>query len=201
MLITAFGPFVGHGAIPRVDENPTREIARSLEASAPPGVTVLARELPVTFRGARRAIDEFFERELETPDLLLGLGVQSRGGAFRLERRARRGLAGDRPDNEGVTASELELDEGPALSTDLDLDRLLRAVHRAGATDARISDDAGQFVCEHAYRALLEWGQRLRRPALFVHVPTVDELATSRQIEIVRALVIELASACAERSR
>lgn len=193
ILITGFGPFRGHGAHPRIDDNPSRAIAFALERDPPAGTRVRAAELPVTFLGAPAAIDALFAGTSERPALLLGLGVISRGGGYRLERRARGRLAGERPDQDGRTASELAIDAGPDRGTGLALEPLADAMRGAGAPAVEISSDAGAYVCERSYHALLGWGEKLAVPALFVHIPPVHELDVEQQTAIVRALVEALA--------
>ncbi len=199
--ITGFGPFVGSGEFPPVLENPSRDIAFALEREPPSGVRVRALELPVSFAKAPAALDRWLAARDEAPHVLLGLGVQSRGGLFRLERRARGALVGDRPDNEGATANSLRIEVGRELSTEFDLERLSRALRRGGSGEVNLSEDAGGYVCERAYHALLSWGERIDCPALFLHIPTIAQVPTAKQIEVVRELVRELSAIANERRR
>jgi pyroglutamyl-peptidase len=178
----------GFGAFPGTERNPSREIARALEDDPPPGVRLRSAELPVTFAGAPPAIDLALEGLAGVPDLLLGLGVQP-DPWFRLERRARGRLTGERPDNDGSTAGGLDVDAGPDLETALDLERLARAMRAAGAPDVRLSDDAGGYVCERTYHHLLSCGRALERPALFLHLPPAATLEPADQLPFVRALL------------
>jgi pyrrolidone-carboxylate peptidase len=186
ILVTGFGAFAGHGEYPTIASNPSRALASRLVGRPPRGVRITALELPVSFRGAPRFLAERLgELAHDSPRLLLGLGVQSLGGGFRLERHALGVLAGDRPDAEGVTASELAA--GGAI------DRATRLALEPLAASVRVSLDAGQYVCECAYNALLALAAERSIDALFVHVPPEDELAVDAQEPYLRALVDELA--------
>ncbi len=193
IAITGFGAFGGESDV-AVVENPSRAIAFELEREPPPDVRVVALELSVTFERAPRELERWLSRLAEPPDALLGLGVQSRGGVYRLERRARARLEGDRRDNDDRGADEATRGLSGELSTSLELTRLAAALRSGGAGDVVCSDDAGGFVCERVYHALLERGRSLGVPALFLHLPTVAQAPVAEQTRIVRALVVELAA-------
>jgi pyroglutamyl-peptidase len=185
VLVTGFGPFPGRAV------NPSRDVAFALEREPPPGVRVVARELPVTFRGAPAAIREALaELAPRRPAVLLGLGVQPEPW-FRLERRARGTYRGVRVDNDGATADGLALELGPDRACGLDLERLAAALRAAGAGDVRLSDDAGGYVCEVTFHTLLGLAQGA--PTVFLHVPPAEVLDAVEQTPIVRTLVAELA--------
>jgi pyroglutamyl-peptidase len=185
VLVTGFGPFPGR------ERNPSREVAALLEREPPPGLRVAARELPVTFLGAPAALRAAQDSLPERPVALLALGVHPEP-CFRLERRARGRFDGAREDADGRTATELELDLGPELVSELDLEDLAEALRAAGAGEVRLSDDAGGYVCERTWRALLEAGRELGVPALFLHVPPAEHVAAELQAPLVRALLPRL---------
>ena len=200
-MITGFGPFPG------VTDNPSIRVAEALAAEPPAGVRVVARELPVTFEGAPQSVAEAArELEAEAPGelvALLGLGVQPEA-SFRLEQRARGQLDGGRADNAGITASAVGVDAGADLTCPLDLEQLagalrgaladLRGAVAAGERPAVVlSDDAGGYVCERTYHALLTCARERGLTALFLHIPPAASMDPAVQAPIVRALVAELA--------
>jgi pyroglutamyl-peptidase len=188
-LVTGFGPFPGRAL------NPSREVARRLAADPPPGLRVRARELPVTFLGAPAAVRAAVASlEPERPAVLLGLGVQPQP-CFRVERRARGRYDTQRLDNDGRSAAELLPDLGPDRENPLPLEPLVEALRAAGAPDVRLSDDAGGYVCEITYHALLGEGARLGARTLFLHLPPVEVLSTDAQTPLARALLAALAVA------
>ncbi|MDP6837484.1 MAG: hypothetical protein QF724_00960 [Planctomycetota bacterium] len=184
ILISGFGPFA------RAPVNPSGEIARVLARQPPAGLGIRSAVLPVTFHGAPAALDELLEAPGQAPELVLALGVQ-RAKSFRPETRARLLLVGQRKDNDGVTADELNLGEAPDLHTVLEADLVTDCLRRAGADPVELSTDAGQFVCERLYRHLLERTQD-GPPALFLHVPPVEIMEPVAQAAIVGAFVQHL---------
>ena len=185
VLVTGFGPFPG------VPVNPSREVARLLEAAPPEGVRVRARELPVSFQGTPKALRDAVAGG-EAPSALLSMGVQREAG-FLLERRARGRYDTERVDNDGVSAAGLELVLGQDRASDLDLESLAKCLREAGAADVRLSDDAGGYVCEITNHTLLGEGQRLGVPALFLHIPPSEVLSPEAQKPLIGALVQALA--------
>jgi pyroglutamyl-peptidase len=187
VLVTGFGAFADDA------NNPSRVVAAELERDPPRGVRVRARELPVTFAGAPRDVASFVaEFEGESPALLLGLGVQ-REAYFRLETRARGRFDPRRADNVGETGASIDL--GREFATIVDVAQLARMLRDAGAGDVRISDDAGGYVCERTFRALLEEGERIDAPAMFLHVPPARAVAAEEQARLVRAMLATLFNA------
>jgi len=184
VLVTGFGPFADDA------DNPSRVVAMALERDPPPGVRVRARELPVTFAGAPLEVAAFSaEARDERPALLLGLGVQ-RDAYFRFETCARGRFDPSRADNEGATGAGIDL--GPTLTTRADVERLAAILRESGASDVRVSNDAGGYVCERTYRALLEAGDRIDAPAVFLHVPPARAVDSREQTRVVRALLANL---------
>lgn len=185
VLVTGFGPFPG------TPVNPSREVARLLEAAPPAGLRVQGSELPVSFRDTPAVLRAVIAG-LEAPAALLGLGVQKEPG-FRLERRARGRYETERVDNDGLSAAGLRLDVGEDLVSDLDLEALAGSLRAAGASEVCLSDDAGGYLCELTNHTLLDEGRRLGIPALFLHVPPAAVLAPERQAPLVGALARALA--------
>lgn len=183
VLVTGFGPFLD------VTVNPSGELARALALSPPPGIEVAACVLPVSFTGAPAALEAALQGlRPRVPELLLGLGLH-RGSWLRLELRARAAMTSPKRDSEGRLGAELGPLPGGELRSSLDLAALGEDLRAAGADDVRLSDDAGGYVCERTYRATLEAGARLARPALFLHVPSAEHLAIARQADLLRAWI------------
>lgn len=188
ILVTGFGPFE------EVEENPSGRLAERLDADPPPRVEIASRILPVSFRGAGSEIDAALTAlEPRRPDAMLLMGVYKKGERFRLERRATTALKAGRPDVLGLEAEALSIAEAPDLETGLDVDALVAALEGAGATDVEVSEDAGGYVCERAYRHAMERGVELTIPTIFLHVPPIKRLGLDQQLRPVRALVTELA--------
>ncbi len=188
IALTGFGAFVD------VDRNPSGEIVRALAESPPPGVFARATVLPVSLGQAPGAMDAWMAEQGAAPAALLSLGVQ-RDPYFRIERRARVQLDSLKRDNDGHPGLGWRCDGDRDLTTTLELDPLARALERAGATDVRVSEDAGGFVCERVYHHGLRSGEAVGYPALFLHVPPSEIMDVAAQTEMVGALLGELWSA------
>lgn len=187
VLVTGFGSFE------EIDDNPSAGVARSLATAPPAGLEVRSTVLPVSFQRAPAAVDALIEElHPRVPDLLVGLGVDSKGSGYRLELFARGRLKGaERVDVDGVVAAaatESE-NEGEALRTRLDLAALPAELHLQGFKNVRLSEDAGGYVCERIYHHLLTRAETLKRPALFVHVPTPEHEPVERQVRLVTAVL------------
>ncbi|MFT7679847.1 MAG: pyroglutamyl-peptidase [Planctomycetota bacterium] len=178
LLVTGFGAFEA------VETNPSGAIASSLDARP----DVLGLEIPVSFTRGPAAMDQALASLPAPPAGILSIGVHP-GPEFRLERRARSGLSSERPDNDGDLGSSLGW-SGADLATTLDLEAMLKVLHGPAAQpSARLSDDAGRYVCECIYRHALTRGNELGIPALFLHVPPLESLALASQRSVVEALV------------
>lgn len=184
VLVTGFGSFE------EVDDNPSAGIARALAATPPPGLEVRSTVLPVSFERAPAAVDALLEElSPRVPDLLLGLGVDSKGTGYRLELHARGRLPGsERVDVDGVVAAACG-SGGGALRTELDLSHLPAELQLAGAENVRLSENSGGYVCERIYHHLLTRARYLDRPALFVHVPPLEHEPLERQTRVVEAVI------------
>ena len=196
VLVTGFGPFLD------AVRNPSGEIARALGESPPAGIDIASTVLPVSFVQVPTALEAVLAGLLpRVPDLLLGLGLHREPG-LRLEARARSTLTSAKPDVDGAFAASLGALAGGELRTALDLEPLAAALRAAGAGDVRVSEDAGGYVCERTYHALLTAGARSSSPALFLHVPSADHIEPERQAALVRAWlpgVLEHARSTARR--
>lgn len=213
ILVTGFEPFGGAAT------NASWEAVRRLPESLPlapssggvpgplSGVAIERRQLPVSFARAPRELAALVERL--RPDAVVCTGVAAGRTAVSVERGARNLAHARIPDEDGVAPQEEPLDPGgPArITTSLPLDRLVEAVARLGVP-VRASDDAGLFVCNATYHALL--GTAAEHPSVpggpdpagvFVHVPAERDLDTDRVVTALVALVEELARTVWERER
>jgi pyroglutamyl-peptidase len=191
LLLTGFGPFPG------VTDNPSGMLAESLAQAPPAGMSVAATVLPVTFAESPGALEAFVAANAEPrPVLLLSMGVHPDEG-FRLERTARAMPTSTKPDEAGGTG----LDDGLRAadrerSTDLDLEHLVGELAQLAAPHGgvRVSNDAGGYVCDWTYQHLLQHGERLGVPALFLHVPPIEHVALADQRRVVERLLALLAN-------
>jgi pyroglutamyl-peptidase len=168
LLLTAFSAFAD------VEENPTVALLEELLARSGewPALKVEGEVLPTEYdRAGARIAELLAERR---PDIWIGFGVARNETAIRLERTARNWQDCETPDNSGELRRGVPIVEGgpPSYRSNLDLADLLALLTKDGL-GARISDDAGHFVCNHVFYSALHQaaslGLELR--AGFVHTP------------------------------
>ena len=174
MLITGFAPFGGD----RI--NPSWQAVEALPDTVG-SWELIKRELPVTFRDAPKALFETVAQA--EPDAVLMIGLAASRGEVTPERQGVNEMTARIPDNEGdQPQNEPVIHGGPeVLFSTLPVEDMTEAILDAGVP-ARLSEDAGRFVCNALlYSALYE----LERsddpiPAAFIHVPATPELAGRR---------------------
>lgn len=154
VLVTGFGPFLD------VTDNPSGRVARAVDGRVVNGLTLVGRELPVTFDGGpAAAVAHAREHDAR---VVVGLGVDRRTRTVDIETRAYNLGAG--ADTSGRTVGTLEPGGPPIVFSNVD------AVAFAAALGGRVDDDAGRYVCNawlyRVGRALLP-----DRRVVFVHVP------------------------------
>lgn len=162
VLFTGFEPFGGdsfNASAAAVQQAAEREL---------PGVELRTALLPVAFQQAPyellRAIED------TQPDAVICVGEAGKRSSISIERCARNEATARIPDNLGWQPIGEKLDDGPhELPTRLNVPAILAALETAGLA-AEPSDDAGLFVCNATFRAVLTG---YAGPAGFVHVPAL----------------------------
>jgi pyroglutamyl-peptidase len=168
VLLIGFGPFPG---APR---NSSADIVRMLGMRRRPALAdarIVTAVLPTSYAAVREELPKLLHDN--DPDAVLFFGLASRARFLRIERRAMNAVAGIYPD---VTRSKPEgraFMPGlpPELRVRADVARLAFAARAAGI-DARLSRDAGRYICNAALFGALH-SARGGRPLLvaFVHIP------------------------------
>ena len=176
LLITGFSPFGGDGI------NPAWQAVAALPETV--GAWALyKRELPATFRGAPKGMEEAI-REVE-PDAVLMIGLAAGRAAVTPERQGVNEKSARIPDNEGCQPqNEPVIPGGPeALYSTLPVEDMAEAIREIGVP-AQVSESAGRFVCNALLYSVL---YRLEQaddpvPAAFIHVPATPELAEGKDL-------------------
>ena len=168
VLLIGFGPFPG------APFNPSAALIKALARRRRPAFAEIIRT-PHVFDTAYAAVDRDLPRLFaDAPDIVLMFGLAARRRHLCIETRARNAVSvllpdasGHRP-HRGVIAPG-----GPATIRGVaPFARLLGAV-RGGAVSARLSRDAGRYLCNYAYWRALERSQRRRPLVQFVHIPPI----------------------------
>jgi pyroglutamyl-peptidase len=189
VLITGFGPFPG------APFNPTMPLVdRLLELRRPAldDVALSGHIFHVTYQTVDRELPELIAER--RPHALLMFGLASRTGYLRIETRARNAVTTHLPDADGNRAQSASIVRAAdALAFGPHTASLMRAA-RATGIDARLSRDAGAYLCNYLSWRAIEATRQLGGPALasFVHVPL---LANGRASGITLEQVVDAGEA------
>jgi pyroglutamyl-peptidase len=170
ILITGFEPFGGETV------NASWEAAQKLEGWRHGDTVAATRLLPCAYDASVKTLI----RAIETlrPDALLMTGQAARRGIVSVERFAHNLDDAKAPDNEGVQRRGLRISRAAPdwLEAAASVRIIARAINEAGI-QARMSRNAGAFVCNHLYFGALQYlGEKKSTiPAVFVHLPVTPE--------------------------
>lgn len=173
LLITGFGPFPG------IKINPSARLAVAL-AALPCwswlGWKVLAATLPVGYGPMEKALEPLIEKQ---PRAVLMFGIAARRKAISIERLARNRASRTQRDQSGRLPKKTALDSGPPILKGRAPMLVLRDAMRAQGLPARLSGNAGPYLCNAGYRFVLRHtGAHV--PVVFVHIPRVKRMGDVR---------------------
>jgi pyroglutamyl-peptidase len=179
VLITGFGRFPG------APFNPSALLALALAKRRRPalaGVTRVAYVFATAYAAVDRDLPELVARH--NPDIVLMFGLAARTPFVRIETRARNAVSVLFPDVTGHRpAGRAIAPGGPgSLRGRAPFTRLLAAA-RSARVPARLSRDAGRYLCNYVHWRALE-ASRSGTLAQFVHIPPTRNI---RHADLVRA--------------
>lgn len=171
VLLTGFGPFPG------APLNPSGGLAKVLARRRRPAFADIVRTAHVfatTYACVDHDLPELFAQK---PDIVLMFGLAGLAGRMRqlrIETRARNAVSVLFPDASGYRPQFRVIAAGAAaaLRGGAPFPRLLGAV-RNSAVPARLSRNAGNYLCNYAYWRALQHAQGSRTLVTFVHIPPV----------------------------
>ena len=194
ILLIGFGPFPG---VPR---NPSAILAERLARRRRPALTATIRTAHV-FATTYAAVDSELPKLLAgRPDIVLMFGLAARRRQLCIETQARNAVSILFPDVCGYQPARSVIAPGgpAALRGGAPFARLLAAA-RASRMPARLSRDAGRYVCNYSYWRALEIAGRGHRPLVqFVHIPRVRFESRPKRKRKYRAPSFHTALAAAE---
>lgn len=171
VLITGFGPFPG---MPR---NPSGTIATQLAKLRRPALQHVSRAshlFPTSYAAVDRDLSKLIAKH--RPKILIMFGVAGRTKFMRVETIARNRQSVLHPDVMGLTPRTLAT-TGKAPSQRRGRAPFVRLQHAARTTgvNARLSRDAGAYICNYVYWRALESLDKGHTPDLvvFIHVPNL----------------------------
>ena len=165
VLITGFGPFPG------APFNPSAALAKALARRRRPALAGIERATHVfatTYASVDRELPKLFAQK---PDIVLMFGVAGRRHQLCIETRARNAVSLLFPDASGRKPHHgvIKLHGPAALTGNAPFARLASA---AGPR-ARLSRDAGNYLCNYIFWRALEQVRGTRPLVQFVHIPPV----------------------------
>jgi pyroglutamyl-peptidase len=170
ILVTGFEPFGGETI------NASWEAAQKLEGWRHGDVVAAARLLPCAYDASVKTLISAIETL--RPNALLMTGQAARRGVVCVERFAHNLDDATAPDNDGALRRGLRISRAAPdwLEAAAPVRLIARAVNEAGIP-ARMSRNAGAFVCNHLYFGALQYLGETRSaiPAVFVHLPVTPE--------------------------
>jgi pyroglutamyl-peptidase len=173
LTVTAFDAFGGLGT--NSSEVVVRELGRTWADTV--ACTLETAVLPTSYALAEGRLRALLGRA-PVPDVLLMTGMDAGRRCIQVERRARNLDACPTPDNTGeIRPGGAIRRQGPATHrSTIDPCALAGAVTGAGMP-VSMSDDAGGFVCNHAFYVALAETDRLGLPTRcgFLHLPGIEE--------------------------
>jgi pyroglutamyl-peptidase len=177
ILITGFGPFPG------APFNPSAALAKALARRRRPALAGIERSIHVfatTYACVDRDLPKLIEKQ--RPGIVLMFGVAGRRRHISIETQARNAVSllfpdagGYRPPH-GVIALR-----GPAARRGNAPWASLAGATRGCAAPARLSRDAGRYLCNYLYWRALEHARGNRPLTQFVHIPLVGSKPRPKQ--------------------
>jgi pyroglutamyl-peptidase len=167
ILITGFGRFPG------APYNPSEPLARAVARRRRPAFADVRRIVHI-FETSYAAVDRDLPKLLarHKPDIVLLFGLAGRTPQVRIETRARNtksilfpDVTGHRPETRSIVRG------APPAHGRAPFGRLLAAA-RSSRVPARLSRDAGRYLCNYVYWRALE-ASRSGTLAQFIHIPPV----------------------------
>ena len=196
LLLTGFGPFPG------APENPTgpliKTLARRLRGST---LRVSTHVFETTYLAVDRDLPRLIRRI--QPDAILMFGLAGKSRALRIEAKARNRIA--RLPDASFTIPDLqkiEVNGAGSRPIRASVNSLLRAAKSDGLP-ARLSQNAGDYLCNYLYWRVLAAAEQGKCPkkAVFVHVPLPsDRHPLSRMIDSGEAISLALTQTLRRKS-
>lgn len=166
----------GFGAFPGAPYNPTPALVERLMRLRRPALADVAR-IPHNFEVSYAAVDRELPKLLSRhrPDALLMFGLAARTPYVRIETRARNAVTQLWPDAEPRRVRKRVIAGAEDARSFGGLSHRLMRVAKATGIDARLSRDAGSYLCNYLCWRALEAADAREGPAVsaFVHVPLI----------------------------
>jgi len=192
VLLTGFGRFPG------VPFNPSAVLVAALAKRRRPALAAVVRTthvFPTVYAAVDRELPKLFE---QPPDIVLMFGVATRRRLICVETRARNAQSVLFSDASGYRPQRGVIAPGaPSTLRGAGSFPTLLAALRGRGVAARLSRDAGRYLCNYAFWRALERARGGRPLVQFVHIPPLG-LTPQRRYGRRRRLPLGAAVAAAE---
>ncbi len=178
---------IGFGLFPGAPFNPSAALVKALARRRRPALAEIVRTTHI-FATAYAAVDHDLPRLLALkPDIILMVGLAGRRRQLCIETRARNAVSVLLPDASGYCPQRgvIVLGGQAALRGAAPFADLLGALRRI-QIPARVSRDAGRYLCNYAYWRALERARGGRPLIQFVHIPPISSKPRPRRRNGVR---------------
>jgi pyroglutamyl-peptidase len=169
VLVAGFGPF------PSAARNPSGQLALTVANSrraASSGAKIVVAVIPTVYREVFSTLSDMLKAE--KPDAVLMFGLAGSTPFLRIETRAANVASSIHPDAAGEKPVDHSLVAGSPqfLKTRAPVPRLLAAA-RGASVKAKLSFNAGGYICNAAFFLALDAARKTGVPKLvaFVHIP------------------------------
>jgi pyroglutamyl-peptidase len=167
----------GFGAFPGVPFNPSAALVRALARRRRPALADVACTTHI-FATSYAAVDRDLPKLFaEKPDLILIFGVAGLRRYLSVETRARNAQSVLYPDVTGYRPARAAIERGaPAALRGNAPSILLRSAVRSSGFPARLSRDAGRYLCNYVYWRALAKARGTPTLVQFIHIPHVAHI-------------------------
>jgi pyroglutamyl-peptidase len=193
LLVTGFGPFPG------APSNPTGPLVLRLARRRRPAFAdtrQITHVFPTSYAAIERELPELIAKH--RPDAILMFGLAARTRHLRIETQARNAISAVFADADGSKpAARILAKDCASLQVRAPIMRLLQAA-RASRVPAKLSRDAGRYLCNALLWRALETKLVNGRPrvVVFVHVPQLRrDLALKDLVRAGEAIMLAVLSA------
>jgi pyroglutamyl-peptidase len=190
IVIAGFGPFRG------APFNPSERLAIALARRrrlALAGIEITSHIFATAYHAVDRDLPKLLARK---PDVLLIFGLAAGRAHICIETRARNARSMLFPDVSGYRPKYPTIEAGRpgSLTGNAPFPHLLNAV-RKSALPARLSRDAGAYLCNYAYWRALQHSEH-RTLVQFVHIPSASAMSPRRRLKTRASPLSRLLAAC-----
>jgi pyroglutamyl-peptidase len=170
VLVTGFGPFPG------APSNPTQQLVARLARLRRPatsGLRLVTHVFPTSYAAVDQQLPGLIDKH--QPDAVVMFGLAGRRKAIRIETLARNRITRVYPDIDRKIPQRASIVPGEGTRRGRAPFARLGAAVRTSGLPARLSRDAGTYLCNYGYWRALEQQSRAVDPrvVVFVHIPNM----------------------------